>query len=783
MTPSNYQDYIQAACKKIAPTWPLKNMIAVNPYLGLAEKSFNKASKILLERGNIQTTMPLSYYLELYHSSKLKEVYIQKALIKSKLELNSLAEFIEEAKTYLISGEDQLDYHRPNLGVIDIAENISNKKLNDWFIEKLSQWAAAYFDESQALWKTNYDSKNLYTSWKKETEIDLSYEFFGLKDFSFFISVLPDTDSPAHFILKKLRIPEEKIEAYLHGLLLKIPGWASYISGIDWNKGLERKKSTHLEEFLTILLCIEFYFLMHFNPKEIKSIWEIERNKTINISAEKFRELEIKLILQEAFDLQNLEELASQIQKKQLESPNPVRPEIQAIFCIDVRSEVYRRNLEKVNPMIETIGFAGFFGFPIKFLAHGHDRHQAQCPALLAPPFEVKEMTKKEDSTNFKHQIWALWNSFKSGAFSSFGFVSMAGLSFLPKIIRESMAIKKPQKPQFQELDLSSISLEYKIQLAQNAIHGIGLNNHFGRIIFIVGHGSSSANNPQASGLDCGACGGNSGAINALVAQKILNDPQVRTGLTKKGIQIPADTRFIAALHNTTTDEVSILDESILTQTDLEEYQISFAKASGWTKKERIEKFHFRENSFLRRARDWSQVRPEWGLVGCHSFIIGPRHLTKGINLDGRTFLHNYDESKDPTFKVLENILTAPMVVTSWINLQYYASTTDPLHYGAGSKTLHNVIAGLGVVEGAGGDLRTGLAFQSVHNGKEFEHQPYRLKVFVKAPKKAVEDIINQHPDLKNLVENQWIYLTVLEDNKPHLVGINKEIQCFTTAE
>ena len=60
-------------------------------------------------------------------------------------------------------------------------------------------------------------------------------------------------------------------------------------------------------------------------------------------------------------------------------------------------------------------------------------------------------------------------------------------------------------------------------------------------------------------------------------------------------------------------------------------------------------------------------------------------------------FMHSYDESRDPEGKVLEQIMTAPMIVTNWINMQYFASTVDQKHFGCGNKTIHNVVGKFGV--------------------------------------------------------------------------------------
>ncbi len=164
------------------------------------------------------------------------------------------------------------------------------------------------------------------------------------------------------------------------------------------------------------------------------------------------------------------------------------------------------------------------------------------------------------------------------------------------------------------------------------------------------------------------------------------------------------------------------------------------------------------------RSRDWSQVRPEWGLADNAAFIAAPRERTKGLNLGGRTFLHNYNASLDADKSTLELILIAPMVVASWINLQYYGSTVDNRLFGSGNKVLHNVVGTFGVWQGNGGDLQPGLPLQSVHDGTRWRHEPLRLNVFIEAARAEIAAILVKQPDVCELIENDWVNLFAMED-------------------
>ncbi len=162
---------------------------------------------------------------------------------------------------------------------------------------------------------------------------------------------------------------------------------------------------------------------------------------------------------------------------------------------------------------------------------------------------------------------------------------------------------------------------------------------------------------------------------------------------------------------------------------------------------------------------DWAQVYPEWGLAGNACFIVGPRTMTAGIDLGRRAFLHSYDAAVDPGGAGLETILTAPLIVAQWINHQYYFSTVAPEVFGAGTKTIHNVVGTAGVLAGHNGDLQLGLPWQSVAVGDRLVHEPLRLLAIVQAPISRIDAIIDRNPVLQQLLDNEWITMTAREQH------------------
>jgi uncharacterized protein YbcC (UPF0753/DUF2309 family) len=806
-----YEAAIAGACYRIAPLWPLKNFVAVNPFLGFSGKSFHATCAALHRVARIDMLMPREFYRE-----KLADHTISEADLTAALQAAPKDWYAPDTTAALIEAAGRTPGKKAKhpAVVATIAEVLDsladgNRQVSrtSFMTDEISKWCAAYFDQGQSVWRLPSRSLLPYAAWRAAVKHDLNPEAMGISGFRGIVASMPDdpTDAIIH-VVDRIGIPARAIEDYLHQALFDIGGWAAYARYLVWNKELYGETDATLLHLLAIRVVWGYCLFVQRKDAAFKAAWaRAMADAAMPPQDEKLgydAELRIDLILHEAYEHAYQRRLLGKLSPGNpfLAPPAlPPRKKLQAAFCIDVRSEIYRRALETVCPDAETIGFAGFFGFPIEYVPIGHIRGGAQCPVLLTPKYVVCEAVEGAPD-NEENEILGLrllrrraakaWKSFKLAAVSSFIYVETAGILFGIKILSDSLGLTRTvHDPNTDGLDENIIhrlgprieprivggrrtgfDAEDGLNQAEAVLRAMSLVGDFARVVMLTGHGSNTVNNPHASGLDCGACGGYTGEANARVAAAILNEPTIREGLRARGIDIPADTWFLGALHDTTTDEIKLYDIAKVPpfhQAEVEQLRQSLARATTLARLERAALLGIAEGprtgeEIIARSRDWSQVRPEWGLAGNAAFIAAPRSRTRGIELDGRAFLHDYEYRKDEGFAVLELIMTAPMVVASWINLQYFGSTVNNRVFGCGNKVLHNVTGTIGVLEGNAGDLKVGLPWQSIHDGKRFIHEPLRLNVFIEAPREAVDAVIAKHEIVRQLADNHWLHLFLM---------------------
>jgi len=753
----------EAAARRIPPLWPLTGSVAVNPFLGHADDDLALASARLGRVCGERATPERAVQARRLASGEVTDDDLAAALAA-----HPQARDLDVA-TLRAAATQPAPAPRALPTVAELAAEASGVDWPALVTERIGVWAGGYFDQGQALWAAP-GRRGAYAAWRAFATRDLTPEISGLRGFAAFVDGAPEhADAALVRSLAILGANEGSLETLCHRALMTLGGWAQLARWQLWQAELADGSDATLTDLLAVRLLWEAALFERYRAA-IAERWAA----TLTAHAEPPRPTRDQLIdalLQEAAEYAAQRRLAAA-----LAAPDPAaqthRPALQAAFCIDVRSERLRRALEAVAPDCRTIGFAGFFGVPLAHRRFASTLEEARLPALLAPSLHSVPAASEgeEQRARVSARARRAWGRFKLAAVSSFAFVEAAGPLYAFKLVRDSLAARRrPPAPEPAPVLADAATLEARVALAAGILQGMSLTGGLAPLVLLAGHGASVVNNPHASALHCGACGGQSGEVNARLLAALLNDDEVRAGLAERGITVPPDTRFLAALHDTTTDHVTLYDADLpepLPAASRRRLADWLAEAGERVRGERAAGLPRAGDSrrLPRRSRDWSEVRPEWGLAGCRAFIAAPRSRTAGRALDGQAFLHDYDWRCDDGFGVLELLLTAPVVVASWISLQYYGSAVAPASFGAGSKLLHNVVGGLGVLEGNGGVLRAGLPWQSVHDGERLVHDPLRLTVVLEAPCAAIAGVLERHPAVRALFDRRWLHLLVLDE-------------------
>ncbi len=705
--PQAIAEAVAGAAKRVAPLWPLERFVAVNPFLGLASMSAPEAAQVLARVGGARLTMPISFYRDALAKGIIGDEDLLAALTACRA-LDGLPGSVSAFKSAIAAAGDGIGAAIPS--VAHTAQKISGQDWPAFVTDRISHWASHHFDKGQSVWRTTAEES--FAAWRTEASLDMTPEIMGLKRFRQAIAALPESaDAAIAACVAALGLRHGDLTDYFHSLLFGLGGWASYARFLGWEKELSGESDGTLKALLAVRLAWDYGLAEALAARSVTAAWRKDFVAAMDATPNGTPDLNIAVVAHMAYELARQREFLARLNPGATASKPETVTRAQAVFCIDVRSEVFRRALEKTSAHIETLGFAGFFGAPIAFAPLGAEKAKAHVPVLLKPAFTVTEEAKDSARPTLKlaedavlaKKTGRTWKSFQQSAVSSFAFVETIGPGFGLKLIGDALGLRKTSKAKDDvKPSIAAIAPETRLAMAEGALRGMSLTRNLAPLVLLVGHGSASLNNPHASGLDCGACGGHTGEASARVMAQVLNDSGVRAGLSEKGIDIPAGTVFLGALHNTTTDVITIFDAEDLpaaAKAELQWFEARCAEAGETARAERAQRITLAGKAVAvgtvkARAEDWSQVRPEWGLAGCAGFIAAPRRFTKGSDFGGRAFLHSYEWKQDYGFKVLELIMTAPVVVASWISLQYFGSTVDNRHFGSGNKVLHNVVGG-----------------------------------------------------------------------------------------
>jgi len=766
---------VENAAKVLGRCWPLQSYIAANPLAGLEKLPFDEAvaqGEVLYEGRGYPNVAQLRAAWETGE--------IDAAHLADRLKAHGLTDAPAHLLDRMETAADTPAPDRSGDGPLNRA---------------MAKWLAAFVDQGQATWAMPHRQEGFYTAWRAVAPYDTTLAHRDrLRD-------LPKRPLEA-LALALSDVETAQWETTLQYHLTALPGWASFIKwrSQDQHDAWQGAHPITMTGYLAARLHTARAIGQPVAPANLfdEALGATRNGRGRPPLAAPWLEAWEATYREQL--LANLDGAASTVDTAGVSG----RPNAQLVFCIDVRSEVVRRHLEQTGPY-QTFGYAGFFGLPMQFRPYGGDTQITSCPPIVDPKHRIHETrshTRQEAAAT--HDRWValgqagqrLIKSLKHNVAAAFGFVeasgglfgmAMAARTLMPGWLRtqqQAWTQHVPAPDTFCDLSLGrepaadqpdglplGLSTEERSYYAEAAFRLMGWQQ-FAPVVVFTGHASQTTNNPYHSSLDCGACAGHPGGPNARTLAAVCNDPAVREELSARGIDIPDDTVFLAAEHTTSTDVVQLFHPPELTEAQagiVEQLRQDLGTARANTTAERARALQGSRPAHAvadteRRAADWAETRPEWGLAGNAAFIIAPRALTAGLSLDGRAFLHAYNWQTDDRGTALETIMTGPLVVGEWINMQYYFSTVDNAVYGSGSKITQNVIGNVGVWQGNGGDLMTGLPLQSLQvDDLTAYHRPLRLLAVVYAPQARVSRIVERNAQLRSLFDHEWMALTVLD--------------------
>ena len=760
-----------------------------------------KASKIF----GFQVHLQLPEYRELYQTGRIRRDVLE-IVIANKRGKEAVAEW----KQRLISREYDTINH-PRIGQLRrYWKDVYHFDLDNSVHPLLFRILCVFLDQGIAVEDFPVANKSFIES-IKELEQNGFASFFKTKAVKqkFLSGKYSITE-----LLKAIVGKEEYFTQYLFDQQFAHHGWSGFVSAVEDNPQtlLDRKKIS-LKELIEFELLMELDALNDRFGSKWKPLTQHITEPPLDLLAAvpKTEVAEVIELWQDAFEwsyydsvLKGILLASAKLSNHHILNNGSIQPELasgsnktsfqqavrrsggfQAIFCIDEREDSIRRHIEAVDKDCETFGAPGFFGVEFYFQQQGSKFYDKLCPAPVTPKYLVKEFDAKEPRKDEP-----LYTKLTHGFFSGFvlsityGFWALGKkmqMMFSPKMSpaisnayghmdrQSSLTIENKSTDDIENGLQVGYTIDEMVTRAENFLRGIGLIKNFAPIVYIVAHGSSSANNPHHGAHDCGACSGRPGATNARVQAFILNHKKVREILDTKGIFIPATTQFVGSMHDTAADVIGYYDEQGLSEINFQRHiqnKQSFETALNLNAKERSRRFASidtkqRLEQVRKAIHDRSvslfEPRPELGHGTNTLAIIGRRQTTKGLFLDRRAFLNSYDFSTDPDGAILTAVMRPIGLVCGGINLEYYFSRVDNIKLGAGTKLPHNVMGLFGVANSSDGDLRPGLPWQMIE-----VHDPVRLLVIVEHKPEIVLKAIQSSPEVFEWYKNEWVHIVAL---------------------
>ena len=761
---------------------PLKDFIHHNTLHAFQHHKFYGALQQASTIFGYKTTLSLNDFRNFYKSGRINNQILEKVIAdrKGKAELAIwLDKLIKHHYEYEIDARvGKLKQHWKNKYKLDMDALVH---------PILFRITCSYLDQGIAIWNFPIEHRGFLSSIKELEKLSYSSLFQSER----VKKLLLHTSCSISSLLDILIGDSSLYEQYLFDTQFGHQGWSGMVAVVEDNPQtlLDHKKIT-LHDFIV------FELLLQINALDSLSSWEPLAKTIKQIPVPIFDEVvntelhEVITLWQDAFEWSYYDQVLAGLSAQfpiELETPME-KPNFQALFCIDDRECSIRRYVEKYDPSCLTFGTPGFFGVEFFYQPKNGKFHTKLCPAPITPKYLIREINTRglnESDANFSkhsHSLFRGWIITQTlGFWSAF---KLALNIFKPTTTPASTSSFK-HMDKFSELTIENKNINQKIdglqvgftidEMADRVealLKSIGLVDNYASIVYLVSHGASSVNNTHYAGYDCGACSGRPGSVNARVASYMANHPKVREILKGRGLDIPENTKFVGALHDTTRDEMEFYDEDKLSEAIKalhNQNKITFNNALDDNAKERSRRFILIDSKQIAskvhdqvklRSVSLFEPRPELNHATNALCIIGRREMSKHVFLDRRSFMNSYNFKIDLDGKLLSNMIKPIGPVCGGINLEYYFSRVDNPKLGAGTKLPHNVMGLIGVANGIDGDLRAGLPNQMIE-----VHDPIRLMVIVEHFPEIVLKAIQVTPETYEWFANEWV----------HLVAINPE--------
>ncbi|MBU6325013.1 MAG: DUF2309 family protein [Bacteroidetes bacterium] len=769
---------------------PLKDFIHHNTLHAFQDKSFHQAMQEANTIFGYQTYMQLGEYQQAYARGAIKDEVLNRIIDQYRRPDESAAT-MREALLHSVPETDR----SPRIGRLRSEwKHRYRVNLDKAIHPVLFRLACSFLDQGIAISPFPAAEQDFMRSLRALEAQSLLPLFRSKRAKELFFS-----DNLKMETLLELLVGDASLyERYLFDQQFAHPGWSGMIAVLEASpQALLQKRSIRLSDWINLELLLEIDAL---DRKFGVGTWQplagkAQAQKTpLFAPVEADPEFRLLQIWQEAYEWSYYDQvLRGLLETEPCKDPQPAARSFDAFFCIDDRECSLRRYVETLDSNCRTFGTPGFFNVPCYYQPE-HGAHLTKiCPAPMQPRYLIREyQTRSSKRTNDAHftkrshglvfgwlisQTLGFWaalrlflNIFKPGISPATSY----SFSHMDKHAQLTIENRDPNDR------IEGLQVGFNAQEMADCVEGLlrstGLTEGFAPLVYMVGHGASSINNTHYAGYDCGACSGRPGSVNARAISYMANHIKVREILQERGIQIPASTIFIGALHDTTRDEIECYDVEAIPQEHkkLHEHNMQVLReALDLNAKERARRFILTDNSRpadevheLVKLRSVSlfEPRPELNHATNTLCIVGRRNLTRQVFLDRRAFLNSYDPAKDSTGQYLQGIVGAAAPVCGGINLEYYFSRVDNYRLGAGTKLPHNVMGLIGVANGADGDLRTGLPAQMIE-----VHSPMRLMMIIEQSPELVLDVIRRNPATYNWFEQNWIHLVAIDTDRRQL--------------